>query len=206
MKLEMTTALAVLALWIQPSVRPAKAVFPGQSAMIAAPARRRAVPEFSLLEQSGARITLADLRGKVWIADFIYTSCPDTCPLETADMARLQSRWRGASDLRLVSFSVDPERDTPEILARYARRFKAEPRRWLFLTGARPAILHLVEDGFHLAVASAAKNPQDAGLIVHSPRFVLIDRQGLIRGYYDTRDPQALQRLDTDVAALLENK
>jgi protein SCO1/2 len=176
------------------------------STTIDAQAKGRTVPDFSLQERSGKNITLADLRGKVWIADFVYTSCTDTCPFQTADMARLQDRWRDESDLRLVSFSVDPEHDTPKVLSRYANRFKADPSRWLFLTGNRAAVSHLVEDGFHLAVTPALKGTNNAGVILHSPRFVLIDRQGRIHGYYDNRDPKAMQRLHSDVAALVENK
>jgi cytochrome oxidase Cu insertion factor (SCO1/SenC/PrrC family) len=176
------------------------------STTIDAPAKRRAVPEFSLQERSGKNITLADLLGKVWIADFVYTSCTDTCPFQTADMARLQDRWRNESDLRLVSFSVDPEHDTPKVLSRYANRFKADPSRWLFLTGNRAAVSHLVEDGFHLAVAPALKGTHNTGVLLHSPRFVLVDRQGRIHGYYDNRDRAAMQRLQKDVTELLENK
>ena len=76
------------------------------------------VPEFSLTERNGRAITLADLRGKFWIADFIYTSCTDTCPLQSAAMAKLQEQWSKQPDVKLVSFSVDPERDTPQVLAR----------------------------------------------------------------------------------------
>jgi len=207
MKLKSTTTLlAALLGSTLPIAGLAKdsAPFAVLSKTIEAPAKRRALPEFSLLERGGKKIALADLRGKIWIADFIYTSCADTCPFQTADMARLQDRWRNESDLRLVSFSVDPEHDTPRVLSRYAGRFKADPLRWLFVTGERRQIVRLVEDGFHLAVAAAAKGSHRSGVIVHSPRFVLVDRQGQIRGYYDNRDPQALRRLNQDVTALLE--
>ena len=208
MKLKTAAVLTALLESTQPAAGLPKeaASFTVLSITIAAPATRRAVPEFSLIERSGKKVALADLRGKVWIADFVYTSCTDTCPYQTADMARLQDRWRDQSDLRLVSFSVDPERDTPKVLARYAGRFKADSRRWLFLTGSRADLERLVEDGFRLAVASASKGNHDNGLIVHSARFVLVDRQGQIHGYYDNRDPKALQRLNRDVAVLLENK
>ncbi len=172
------------------------------STSIDAPVKHRAVPDFSLVERSGKKITLPDLRGKVWIADFIYTNCTDTCPLQTADMAKLQDFWMKQRAVQLVSFSVDPERDTPAVLSRYANRFKADPKRWLFLTGDQRDIAHLVEDGFHLAVASAPHGHH--GIILHSPRLVLIDRGGEIRGYYDNRDPKAMQQLKTDVANLLQ--
>ena len=164
-------------------------------------AKRRTVPDFSLIERSGKKVSLADLRGKIWIADFIYTHCTDTCPMQTADMAKLQDRWLNENELNLVSFSVDPEHDTPPVLSRYAGRFKADPKRWLFLTGHRPEIVRLVEDGFHLGVASASSH---VDVILHSPRFVLVDKQGQIRGYYNNSDPKAMQRLHQDVASLLD--
>ena len=167
------------------------------------PAKRRALPQFSLMERSGKRITLADLRGKVWIADFIYTHCADTCPLQTADMAKLQDLWMNESSVKLVSFSVDPEHDTPVVLSRYGERFRADPNRWLFLTGDKREIVHLVEDGFHLGVTLASSSHHGSSIIIHSPRFVLIDREGEIRGYYDNRDPQSMRRLKGDVAKLL---
>jgi protein SCO1/2 len=162
------------------------------------------VPNFSLVERSGKKITLADLRGRIWIADFIYTNCADTCPLQTADMAKLQERWMHEGDVELVSFSVDPGRDTPRVLAKYADRFKADPKRWLFLTGEREEIARLVEDGFRLAVAPATRGNNE--IIIHSPRFVLVDRQGQIHGSYDNRDPKAMQRLKDEVAALLKDQ
>lgn len=162
------------------------------------------VPDFSLIERSGSKLDLAKLRGKIWIADFIYTTCPDTCPLQTAEMARLQEEWKGVPNLELVSFSVDPERDTPRALSLYAKRFHADPKRWLFASGTEEQTRRVVEDGFRLAVASLP-NGTTAGIIVHSPRFVLVDRQSRIRGYYDSQDPSALRRLRRDVATLLRD-
>lgn len=166
----------------------------------------RSVPDFSLVERSGKKTTLAELRGKIWVADFIYTNCTDTCPLQTADMAKLQEQWLNESDLELVSFSVDPERDTPRVLSHYAGRFKADAKRWLFLTGGKDEISRLVQDGFRLAVVPAPNGNHGSGVIVHSPRFVLVDRQAQIRGYYDNRDPKAMQRLKDDVASLLKDQ
>lgn len=163
----------------------------------------RSVPDFSLTERSGRIVSLVDLHGKIWIADFIYTECTDTCPLQTVDMAKLQEQWMNKSDLELVSFSVDPGRDTPRVLSRYASRFKADPTRWLFLTGSNEEIARLIQEGFHLAAAPARKRNDGSRMILHSPRFVLVDRQGQIRGYYDNRDPKAIQRLKDDVESLL---
>jgi protein SCO1/2 len=161
------------------------------------------VPEFSLTERSGRTTTLADLRGSIWIADFIYTTCQDTCPLQTAEMAKLQQEWKDTAGLKLVSFSVDPEKDTPQVLSRYADRYGADSGRWLFLTGTREDMGRIVQEGFRLSAVSVANEDSTESVILHSPRFVLIDKQARIRGYYDSRDQQALQRLKNDVATLI---
>jgi protein SCO1 len=160
------------------------------------------VPEFSLIERSGKPITLADLRGAIWIADFIYTTCTDTCPLQSAEMARLQEQWKDKAGLKLVSFTVDPEKDTIQVLSSYADRYKADSQRWLFLTGAKGEITRLVQEGFRLSAIPAVNDGNADSVILHSPRFVLIDKQAQIRGYYDSRDSQAIDRLKADVATL----
>jgi protein SCO1/2 len=160
------------------------------------------VPDFSLTERDGTNVNLGRLRGKVWVADFMYTSCTDTCPLQTAMMAKLQAEFAGKPDLQLVSFSVDPERDTPQALTNYAARYRANQKRWYFLTGQRDRILRLVQEGFHLAVAALPNDNEPSGTIAHSPRFVLIDKQARIRGYYDSRELEAFVRLKNDIETL----
>jgi cytochrome oxidase Cu insertion factor (SCO1/SenC/PrrC family) len=208
------------------------------------------VPDFSLIERGGRQITRADLQGRVWIANFIYTHCTDTCPLQSARMARLQADFSAEGGVRLVSFTVDPEQDTPQVLAEYATRFGADRERWLFLTGEKNDLYALARDGFHLSVADpgdtarpspeqhrtdqkrqtrrletdrapatrnlssarwnllepvpAFAHPGHAGKpFLHSSRFVLVDPQARIRGYYESLDEGALQRLRRDVKALL---
>lgn len=163
-----------------------------------------AVPQFSFTERSGKEIRRADLRGKVWIVDFIYTSCTDTCPLQSAEMARIQNDLKNRTDLKLVSISVDPERDTPEVLRNYSERFKADPERWLFLTGNREEIYNLVQKGFRLSAVPAEGGNEANGVILHSSRFVLVDGDGHIRGYYNSEEPEALMRLRRDVKKLLK--
>ncbi len=165
--------------------------------------RYGSVPQFSLVERSGKTTTLADLRGTIWIADFIYTTCQDTCPMQTAEMAQLQEQWKDRAGLKLVSFSVDPEKDTTEALSGYANRYKADSQRWLFLTGPKEEISRLVQEGFRLSAVALSSDGKKDSVIMHSPRFVLIDKQAEIRGYYDSRDPQAMQRLKKDAAFLM---
>src|SRR5919106_3055041 len=102
-----------------------------------------AVPQFSLMERDGRRITLSDLKGKVSIINFIYTNCPDTCPIQTAQMKQIQDGFKNEKDLLLVSITVDPKRDTAKVLSEYADHFGADPARWFFLTGEQESIYRL---------------------------------------------------------------
>jgi protein SCO1/2 len=160
------------------------------------------VPEFTLTERDGSLVSLQQLRGKIWIADFIYTSCTDTCPLQTAMMAKLQDEYAAKPDVQLVSFTVDPERDTPQALTLYADKYQADAKRWYFLTGQRDRILRLVQEGFHLAVAALPNDAEPGGTVPHSPRFVLVDKEARIRGYYDSRELEAFVRLKNDIDSL----
>jgi cytochrome oxidase Cu insertion factor (SCO1/SenC/PrrC family) len=111
-----------------------------------------ALPDFSLIERDKRTVTRSHLVGKVWVANFIYTRCTDTCPLQSARMAALQKDFPGEPDLRFLSISVDPKRDTPAVLAMYAARYDADRERWWFLTGDKPAIYALIQEGFRLGV------------------------------------------------------
>lgn len=163
------------------------------------------VPDFALIERSGRRVERSHLLGKVWIVNFIYTHCPDTCPLQSAQMAQLQVDLMTEKEVRLVSITVDPERDTLEALSRYAGRFGADPDRWLFLTGEKGAIYRLAQEGFHLSAVEVPpeKRATPEASHLHSSRFVLVDRQARIRGYYPSNDVEALRRLRQDVETLL---
>jgi protein SCO1/2 len=163
-----------------------------------------AVPDFSLIERSGSTVTLAQLRGKIWIADFIYTTCTDTCPLQTAMMAKLQGEYAAKPDVQFVSITVDPERDTPQALALYADKYQADAKRWYFLSGPRDRIVQLIQQGFHLAVTAIPAGADPGGMIPHSPRFVLVDKEARIRGYYDSRELEAFGRLKNDIDTLVK--
>lgn len=192
------------------------------------------VPEFSLIERSGRAVTRADLLGKVWLANFIYTECKETCPIQSLQIARLQAEFADALDLRLVSITVDPKHDTPEVLARYAERYGANPERWLFLTGDKREIYCLAKDGFRLSVVdpadpnpppcrTAASGPSQSvlawltpppafathgsqGLFLHSARLVLIDRDARIRAYHLATDEDSLKRLRPNLRRLLTER
>jgi cytochrome oxidase Cu insertion factor (SCO1/SenC/PrrC family) len=162
------------------------------------------VPDFALTNRDGRTVRLADLAGKPWIADFIFTRCPASCPVMTARMARLNRDLPEDSAVRLVSFTVDPDHDTPQVLQQYAASFKA-PDRWLFLTGDKRALYHLSREGFKLGIEM---NPQPATgsiePILHSTRFVLVDGEGRIRGYYEGFDEESMGKLERDLGATIK--
>ena len=164
--------------------------------VMAAKEIRVSVPDFSLTNQQGKLLALSDMRDKIWVADFIFTNCPTICPAMTQEMARLQSEFV-ADPLYFVSFSVDPERDTSEVLSRYAAEYGADDRRWHFLTGEKEGIYELAKDGFSLA---AGHNGSE---VLHSTRFVLVASDGRIYGRYDSRSKPAMLRLRRDVNTLL---
>jgi protein SCO1/2 len=167
-----------------------------------------AVPEFSFIERDGRRVTLAELKGKVWLVNFIYTNCPDTCPIQSAQMREIQEDFKKEKDLRLVSITVDPERDTPKLLTEYANRFSADPARWFFLTGKKETIYKFAQEGFHLGAVEIPheKKPESGATHTHSPRFVLIDRDAHIRGYYVSTDAEAMKRLRRDLKILVASE
>jgi protein SCO1/2 len=155
------------------------------------------LPEFSLVERDGSALTKATLAGRPAIVDFVFTRCPASCPRLTARMKELEKLLPESSTVRLLSISVDPEYDQPDVLRRYAEHWKVGER-WLFATGDRPAVWELVRKGFLLPVE---ETPQDAGSpILHSNRFALIDAQGRLRATHEALDKDGLDRILADLA------
>lgn len=153
------------------------------------------VPAFELTDQGGRKFRSQErLAGRIWIACFIFTSCNGPCPRMTAQLRKIQESTRDLPELSLVSFSIDPENDTPAKLAAYAARFKADHARWSFLTGEPAVLRSLGVDTFHLA------DPQDK--LAHSSRFALVDRGGKIRGYYDTALSSSIPEIIEDIRKL----
>jgi len=156
------------------------------------------VPDFTLTERSGRELGLDDLRGHIWVADFIFTHCAGPCPLMSATMAKLQDAIAHRPDVRMVSISVDPERDTPEVMSRYADRYGADPSRWLFLTGPMETITRLAVEGFKVG---SIEDP-----ILHSTRFILVDEAGAIRAYRDSAESDVVERLVDDIETLRKRR
>ena len=160
-----------------------------------------AVPQFNLTDQNGRAVTLQNMKGRVFIADFIFTRCQGPCPVLTRQMASLQKKL--PARIYFLTVTVDPEYDNASVLNAYAAQVSADPQRWLFLTGEKQQIHSFIQDGFHL---NALQNDQAKSVgesVLHSLRFVLIDAQGNIRNYYDSTDDHQMKNLVQDARKLL---
>jgi protein SCO1/2 len=149
---------------------------------------------FQLTAQTGQPFDSRSLEGHVWVADFIYTTCPGPCPLMSHRMSELQRQTAATPDVKIVSFTVDPATDTPPVLAEYSKHYKADPSRWYFLTGDQAKLNEIGRTGFKL-------NPVD-GSMIHSVRFTLVDRHMQIRGYYSSDEDGFLPKLLHDIRQL----
>jgi len=156
-------------------------------------------PEFSLIDQNFQTITDQTLRGSPWIAAFIFTNCAGPCPMMSAKMAQLQESVPEKS-VKLVSFTVDPERDTPEVLKKYAENFKADESRWHFLTGEKQAIFN-VAAGMKVAAQPGTSENE----IIHSTRFMLVDQNGNVRGIYSMDDADEMNQLAASASKLAKD-
>jgi protein SCO1/2 len=164
------------------------------------------LPSFSLTDQAGRPFGTSQLEGRAWVASFIFTRCTTICPAITSKMARIQDRTRNlGSSFHLVSFSVDPEHDTPAVLEVYARAHRASPRRWSFLTGPDERVKETVVAGLKIAVGREKSEDGRFEGIFHGSHLVLIDQRGRVRGYYDSDDDQVIDRVVRD-AGLLANR
>jgi protein SCO1/2 len=164
------------------------------------------VPTFRLVDERGGPYGSEAMLGHVTVADFVFTRCTASCPRLTARMGELQARLaRRGSDARLVSFSVDPDNDTPAVLAEYAAKAHAEPARWTFVTGNADEMVRAVVLGFKVSAAKIEHGANDTE-VTHGNWFVLADRSGAIRGYYSTEEPSDLDKLDGDVERLEREK
>jgi protein SCO1 len=154
------------------------------------------IPQFELLNQEGRTFDRASLNGHVWVADFVYTNCEGPCPRMSSRMHGIQKATD--SGVKLVSFTVDPQRDTPQALAEYGRKFGADDARWSFLTGDAATLDMLDHDAFKLGNLGASMD--------HSTRFVLVDKKGRVRGYYGLFDGDPVARVAKDAARLEAEK
>lgn len=161
------------------------------------------IPDFRLTAQTGETITLQDLENKVFVADFIFTSCQGVCKKMSSQMTRVQQAFQQEPKVKILSFSVDPERDSVAALQQYAGRYGANNDQWLFLTGSKQEIYQLAIEGFKLPVMEAPSVIPD---FIHSEKFVLVDANRHVRGIYDGTNEDEVDRLITEIKILLEEK
>ncbi|SVD91892.1 uncharacterized protein METZ01_LOCUS444746 [marine metagenome] len=153
------------------------------------------VPEFSFTDSHNETISKNDMMGKVWVADFIFTTCNMACPVMTGNMNLVHKAFKENDGVRIVSISVYPEYDTPEVLTEYASRYNANTDRWHFLTGPEELVKEIIKNGFKIG------DYED--IIFHSEKFALVDQQGQIRGYYNGMKTEEMTQLKTDIKKLL---
>lgn len=164
------------------------------------------IPDFNLTDESGKSFSAKTLQGKIYVTSFFFTRCGTVCPKITSQLSRVQDAFHLDPEVQLLSISVDPKFDQPEKLAAYAKRFDANKGQWHFLTGEKKAIYPLVLKGFHVPLADASeydaaiKNPDET--FIHSERLVLVDKEGIIRGFYDGTDKKEVDRLLVEIKVL----
>lgn len=163
------------------------------------------VGDFDFTDQQSRSLKIDDLKGKVWIANFIFTSCAAECLVLSARFAELQRLFATEDDLAFVSFSVDPQTDTPERLGQFANRWHANPEKWFFLTGEAAEVDALVKNSFLLPIT---RDPIEAGKLmserfIHSNRFAIVDRSGTVRAYVEGLEPEAISTISRIVVELL---
>ena len=154
------------------------------------------IPQFEFTNSDGNTVTLDNLKGKVWVADFIFTTCTMACPMMTGNMNIVHKKFKKNDNVRLVSISVYPEYDTPEVLKNYASQYDADTEKWLFLTGKEGAVKDIIRDGFKIG------DYED--IIFHSEKFALVDKKGIIRAYYNGMKSEDMKQLKKDINALLK--
>lgn len=160
------------------------------------------VPAFTFVDQSGAPFASSSLNGRVWVANFIFTRCPNICPKFTAKMGALQDRsGKEMPELRLVSFTVDPEHDTPEVLTAYGQKHHADFARWTFARGDRPELEKVIRDGMLQPMDPG--DGTDLNSVVHGSYFALIDGQLRVRGVYRFSEPGSVDEMLHDARILL---
>ncbi len=164
--------------------------------------QRVPAPHFELMAQTGEPFSSNSLKGKVYVLNFFFTSCPDICPKMNRQMAAIQDTFLHDLEFRQISITIDPEFDSLPRLRKYAVEMGAKPGRWYFLRGTRDQVSSLSSDGFFLPLRAEG---MDRSAFIHSSRLVLVDKKGLIYGYYDALVPDDINRLKADIRKLLSN-
>ena len=161
------------------------------------------IPEFTFVNQEGKSVGRAQMNGKVTIVDFFFTSCPSICPVMSKEMERVNDMFRDEAKVQIMSISIDPEYDTPEVLKTYADEHNAIPGKWHFLSGPKEETYQLARCGFVMPTLDGNGVPDD---FVHSDKFILIDELGRIRGYYSGTNREDVDLLMLETKVLLHGK
>jgi len=163
------------------------------------------IPPFKLIDQDGKTIDQSVVKGKIYVASFFFTRCGTICPKISSQLTRVQDIFVNRSDLVFLSHSVDPEHDRPAQLKAYAERYRAIPGKWYFLTGSKADIYDLALHGYYLPVVDAGvKEGKPDETFIHSEKLVLVDKEGIVRGFYDGTDKEDVDRLVLEIRVLLD--
>ena len=159
------------------------------------------IPDFKFISQEGVAVTNKDFEGKLYVADFIFTTCPSTCPKMSSQMQLLQTQLKDENRVLLLSHTVNPEFDTQEVLKEYAENYDVDSNKWKLVTGDKKELYSIArEAGYKLAVGKGDGGPND---FIHSQKFVLIDTKRRIRGYYDGTSIEEIERLLDEIGIIL---
>jgi protein SCO1/2 len=158
------------------------------------------IPDFKLQNQANETITLNDIKGKVVIADFFFSTCQTICPVMSSQMTRVQEAFKTNDEVVLLSHSIDPETDSVQIMAAYAKKYQAIPGKWHLLTGPKEELYRMAHQGYALSAVEDNTDPQG---FIHSDKMVLVDKLGRIRGYYSGVDPLKVDTLILETKILL---
>ncbi|RYE35806.1 MAG: SCO family protein [Sphingobacteriaceae bacterium] len=158
-------------------------------------------PPFSFVNQERKTITEENLKGKIYVADFFFTSCPSICPTMQRNMLTVFKAYEGKADFKLVSFTIDPRHDTIPVLKTYAEKLGAKPDQWYFLLGKKEEVYQLAEKNYLVSVSEDGRAP---GGFVHQGWLVLVDKKGRVRGAYDGTDKKQVEQLIADVKVLMD--
>jgi len=162
------------------------------------------IGSFSFQDQNSKTISDADVKGKVFVAEYFFTTCQTICPVMNTQMQRVQKSLKGVDDFKILSFTVDPDTDTVEQMKRYAIGHKADDVQWKFLTGKKEDLYALARKSFFVLKPAEAENQGDVGSdFIHTNNFVLVDQQMRIRGYYDGTSTKEVDQLIHDIHILL---
>ncbi|CAN5526060.1 SCO family protein [soil metagenome] len=165
--------------------------------------RYHTIPAMELTAQNGKPFQTNSYEGKVSLTDFFFASCQGICPRMTSQFTRVQNVFRGNPDFKMVSYTVDPSRDTAEFLQQYAMQYNADTAQWKFVTGSKKSLYDLARYGYLLPVQAGTGDSED---FIHSDQLVLVDRKSRIRGYYNGTDSAAVDSLIEDIKILLKEK